>query len=105
MPGFEPHAGSPDVERDARGDHDLLFGADEEGEILRTLAPGIFSARGGAGPITSTYGQFVSIMYEALIIGAVYKLKRGNYSNYSGIQAILNSWRTSTIQDLNSRLV
>ena len=68
MPGFEPHAGSPDVERDARGDHDLLFGADEEGEILRTLAPGIFSARGGAGPITSTYGQFVSIMYEALII-------------------------------------
>ena len=72
MPGFEPHAGSPDVERDARGDHDLLFGADEEGEILRTLAPGIFSAGGGAGPITSTYGQFVSIMYEALIIGAVY---------------------------------
>ena len=43
MPGFEPHAGSPDVERDARGDHDLLFGADEEGEILRTLAPGLGS--------------------------------------------------------------
>ena len=68
MPGYVPHAGSPEVERDARGDHDLLFGADEEGEILRTLAPGIFSAGGGAGPITSTYGQFVSIMYEAMII-------------------------------------
>ena len=68
MPGYEPHAGSPEVVRDARGDHDLVFGADEEGELLRTLAPGIFSAGGGAGPITSTYGQFVSIMYEALII-------------------------------------
>ena len=68
MPSFEPHAGSPEVVRDARGDHDLVFGADEEGELLRTLAPGIFSAGGGAGPIMSTYGQFVSIMYEAMII-------------------------------------
>ena len=68
MPGYVPHAGSPEVVRDARGDHDLVFGADEEGELLRTLAPGIFSAGGGAGPITSTYGQFVSIMYEAMII-------------------------------------
>ena len=68
MPGYEPHAGSPEVERDARGDHDLLFGADEEGELLRTLAPEIFSAGGDAGPITTTYGQFVSIMYEAMII-------------------------------------
>ena len=25
MPGFEPHAGSPTDERDARGDHDLVF--------------------------------------------------------------------------------
>ena len=56
MPAFESHPGSPTDERDARGDHDLIFGADEEGELLRTLAPGVFSAGGGAGPITSTYG-------------------------------------------------
>ena len=68
MPGFEPHAGLPADERDARGDHNLIFGNDEDGEFLSTLAPGIFSAAGGAGPIASTYGQFVSIMYEALII-------------------------------------
>ena len=77
MPDYEAHAGTPVEVRDARGDHDLVFGADEEGEILRTLAPGIFSAGGGAGPITSTYGQFVSILYEALIIGAVYQTQEG----------------------------
>ena len=68
MPSFEPHAGSPEAVRDARGDHDLVFGADEEGELLSTLAPEIFSAGGGVGPIASTYGQFVSLMFEAMII-------------------------------------
>ena len=103
MPGYEAHAGTPVEVRDARGDHDLVFGADEEGEILRTLAPGIFSAGGGAGPIMSTYGQFVSIMFEALIIvpettGPTEEKKIGSHRVNT---AALRRWWTTTLAILN----
>ena len=36
--------------------------------MLRTLAPGIFAPGGGAGPMQSAYGQFVSILYASMVI-------------------------------------
>ena len=103
MPDYEAHAGTPVEVRDARGDHDLVFGADEEGEILRTLAPGISSAGGGAGPIRSTYGQFVSIMYEALITvpetnGPTAEKRIGSH-RVNGVA--LRRWWTTTLAILN----
>ena len=51
--------------RDALGPHPLVFGADEEGEALRTLAPGVF-AGGGGTPVMCSFGQFTSVILEAL---------------------------------------
>ena len=65
MPEFQAFPGT-DVEiRDARGPHPLVFGADEEGEALRTLAPGVF-AGGGGTPVMCSFGQFTSVILEAL---------------------------------------
>ena len=68
MPGYSAQTGTLLEARDARGDHDLVFGADEEGEMLRTLAPGVFSAGGGGGPITCSYGQFASLMFASMVV-------------------------------------
>ena len=65
MPEFQAFPGTVVEIRDARGPHTLVFGADEEGEALRTLAPGVFAGGGGA-PVMCTFGQFVSVILEAL---------------------------------------
>ena len=36
--------------------------------MLHTLAPGVFAKGGGAGPMQSAYGQFVSILYASMVI-------------------------------------
>ena len=66
MPAFvASSAGSAVADRDARGEHSLVFGAAEQGEALHALAPGIFTGGGGA-PIQSAYGQFVSVILDSV---------------------------------------
>ena len=65
MPEFQVFTGTVLEIRDARGPHPLVFGADEEGEALRTLAPGVF-AGGGGTPVMCSFGQFTSVILEAL---------------------------------------
>ena len=52
-------------QRDARGVHDLVYGADDHGDKLISLAPGVFAGGGGL-PVTSGYGQFASLLLKAL---------------------------------------
>ena len=65
MPAFQVFSGTVSEQRDARGPHNLVFGADEEGDKLATLAPGVF-AGGGAAPVMSSCGQFASLLLKAL---------------------------------------
>ena len=64
MPEFQVFTGTVLEIRDARGPHPLVFGADEEGEALRTLAPGVFA--GGGGTPVMCFDQFRSVLLEAL---------------------------------------
>ena len=52
-------------QRDARGAHDLVYGADDQGDKLLSLAPGVF-AGGGAAPVSSSYGQFASLILKSV---------------------------------------
>ena len=58
------NAGADD-ERDARGTHTLLLGADDKGIELHTLAPNVFIGGGGA-PVLVTYGQFASLLLDSV---------------------------------------
>ena len=103
MPGYTVHTGTVAEVRDARGEHDLIFGADEEGEFPRTLAPGVFSAGGGGGPIASSYGQFVSLMFASLVVvpienGPTIDQKFGTHR----VRAhALRRWWTNTLAIMN----
>ena len=66
MPSFGVHAGTPTEIRDARGPHNLTMGADDKGEELRTLAPGVFAGGGGA-PVFSPYGQFAALLLDSVV--------------------------------------
>ena len=97
------HTGTTAEVRDARGVHDLIFGADEEGEFLRTLAPGVFSAGGGGGPITSSYGQFASLMLASLI---VVPIENGptidqKFGTHRARAHALRRWWTNTLAIMN----
>ena len=65
MPTFQVFGGTVEDQRDARGPHPLVFGADDHGDRLATLAPGVF-AGGGATPVMSSFGQFASLVLKAL---------------------------------------
>ena len=65
MVHFAVYGGTVAEQRDARGAHDLVFGADDQGDKLLLLAPGIFSGGGGT-PVSSWYGQFASLLLKAL---------------------------------------
>ena len=62
---FRAYAGNAAVVRDARGAHDLCFGADDRGDDLHGMAPGIFVG-GGATPVSCTYGQFASLLLASV---------------------------------------
>ena len=66
MPDFVHATGLITEQRDSRGVHDLVFGADEKGEELRTLAPQVFLGGGGT-PVHAAYGQFASLVIDALV--------------------------------------
>jgi len=65
---FQAFTGTVTGVRDARGAHDLVFGANDRAGDLHSMAPGIFVG-GGTAPVSCTYGQFAS-----LLLGSVARL-------------------------------
>ena len=65
MVAFQAVAGTAFQVRDGRGPHSLVFGPNDKGDDLQSMAPGVFLG-GGAHPVTVTYGQFASMLLEPL---------------------------------------